>query len=109
MDLASVDPRTNKRTTSVVSEQLLTPAHALRQHCLTVVQAYLEQAGARPNLKILVNAPVARILSAPGSGFVASGVEFLYDGQKHTVSTTADGEVILSAGFVTLLRSYVII
>ncbi|RPD56267.1 GMC oxidoreductase [Lentinus tigrinus ALCF2SS1-7] len=79
MDLATVDPRTNKRTTSV---------------------AYLEQAGARPNLKVLVNAPVARILSAPGSGFVASGVEFLYDGQKHTVSTTADGEVILSAGTI---------
>ena len=65
-----------------------------------VLQAYLEQAGARPNLKVLVNAPVARILSAPGpgEGFVANGVEFLFDGRKHTVSTTTDGEVILSAG-----------
>ena len=64
-------------------------------------QAYLEQAGSRPNLKVLVNAPVARILSAPGEGFVASGVEFLYDGQKYTVSTTERGEVILSAGSVS--------
>ncbi len=77
MDLATVDPRTNRRSTSV---------------------GYLEQAGSRPNLKILVNAPVARILSAPSSGFVASGVEFLYDGQKHTASITPNGEVILSAG-----------
>ena len=56
-----------------------------------------------------MNAPVARILSAPGSGFVASGVEFLYDGQKHTVSTTTDGEVILSAGYVAFCRAHVIV
>ena len=67
---------------------------------MTALQSYLEQAGARSNLKILVNAPVARILSAPGEGFVASGVEFLFDGEKHTVSTTDNGEVILSAGSV---------
>ncbi|KAI0757746.1 GMC oxidoreductase [Daedaleopsis nitida] len=79
MDLGTVDPRTNKRVTSV---------------------AYLEQAGSRSNLKILVNAPVARILSAPGEGFVANGVEFLFDDQKHTVSTSANGEVILSAGAI---------
>ncbi|KAI1787645.1 GMC oxidoreductase [Ganoderma leucocontextum] len=79
MDLSTVDPRTNKRVTSV---------------------AYLEQAGARPNLRVLVNAPVARILSAPGEGFIANGVEFLVDGQKHTVSTAANGEVIISAGAI---------
>ncbi|TBU46723.1 GMC oxidoreductase [Dichomitus squalens] len=77
MDLATVDPRTNRRVSSV---------------------AYLEQAGSRPNLKILVNAPVARILSAPGEGFTANGVQFLFDGQTHNALTTASGEVILSAG-----------
>nr|VWO96846.1 Alcohol oxidase [Ganoderma boninense] len=69
MDLSTIDPRTNKRVTSV---------------------AYLEQAGTRSNLKVLVNAPVLRILSAPGEGFTASGVEFMFDGVKHTVSTTVE-------------------
>ncbi|KAM5536368.1 hypothetical protein V8D89_009966 [Ganoderma adspersum] len=62
--------------------------------------AYLEQAGTRPNLRVLVNAPVARILCAPGEGFTTNGVEFLFDGQKHTVLTASNGEVILSAGAI---------
>lgn len=49
-----------------------------------------------------MNAPVARVLSAPAPGdgeeFVANGVEFLFDGRKHSISTTTNGEVILSAG-----------
>ena len=68
------------------------------------------QAGARPNLKVLVNAPVAKILSSSlaGSEFVASGVEFLFDGATHTVQTTSNGEVIISAGCVSVvcLRVY---
>ena len=64
-------------------------------------QAYLQQAGVRENLKILVNSPVVKVLSShAGPEFVASGVEFLFDGKTHTVSTTANGEVILSAGCV---------
>ncbi|KAM5536363.1 hypothetical protein V8D89_009961 [Ganoderma adspersum] len=77
MDLSTVDPRTNKRVTSV-------------------------QAGERPNLKVLVNAPVARVLFTQGEGeeFIANGVEFLFGGRRHSVSITTNGEVILSAGAI---------
>lgn len=69
------------------------------------MQAYLEQAGARSNLKVLVNAPVSKVLSssAAGAEFVTSGVEFVVDGATHTVATTANGEVLLSAGLVHML------
>lgn len=101
MDLTTVDPRTNKRVTSVVrtscmAHSPMAPGPVLSYALLS--QAYLDQAGSRPNLKILTNAPVARILSASGAGFVANGVEFLYEGTKHTASITGNGEVILSAG-----------
>ncbi|KAI0317903.1 GMC oxidoreductase [Amylostereum chailletii] len=70
MDLTSVDPRTNRRVTSV---------------------AYLNEAGARKNLKILVNAPVAHITSSSTSeGLVANGVEFILNGQTHSVSATSE-------------------
>ncbi|KAM5542319.1 hypothetical protein V8D89_004192 [Ganoderma adspersum] len=77
MDLSTVDPCTNKHVMSV-------------------------QAGERPNLKVLVNAPVARVLFTQGEGeeLIANGVEFLFDGRRHTVSTTTNGEVILSAGAI---------
>ncbi|KAH9920536.1 GMC oxidoreductase [Epithele typhae] len=76
---STVDPRANTRTTS---------------------QDYLKLAVGRSNLKILVNASVARVLLGPteDGGFVASGVEFLFDGKTHVVSTSPSGEVILSAG-----------
>ncbi|RPD55966.1 FAD/NAD(P)-binding domain-containing protein [Lentinus tigrinus ALCF2SS1-6] len=75
MDLTTVDPKTNKRITSV--------------------------AGSRTNLKIVLNASVFRILpSLDSDEFVANGVEFLVDGQKHAVLTTLGGEVILSAGTI---------
>ncbi|KAI1783706.1 GMC oxidoreductase [Ganoderma leucocontextum] len=79
MDISTVNPFTNRRSSSVV---------------------YLKQAASRPNIKVLVNAPVSRILSAPGEGFVANGVEFTIEGQKHTVSTKEGGEIIVSAGAV---------
>ena len=65
-------------------------------------QDYLKQAGARQNLKVVVNAPVVKVLSSSGVGeeFLASGVEFVVGGTMHTVSTTPSGEVILSAGCV---------
>ena len=67
-------------------------------------QEYLKQAGARQNLKVVVNAPVVKVLSPSGVGedFVASGVEFVVGGTTHTVSTTSSGEVILSAGYVSV-------
>ncbi|KAH9912984.1 GMC oxidoreductase [Epithele typhae] len=79
MAATNMDPRANTRTTS---------------------QTYLKPAVGRSNLKVLVNAPVARVLSAPAEDdqFVASGVEFLFDGQTHVVSTSSSGEVIVSAG-----------
>ncbi|RPD75411.1 alcohol oxidase [Lentinus tigrinus ALCF2SS1-7] len=64
--------------------------------------AYLKKAGSRTNLKIVLNASVFRILlSLDSDEFVANGVEFLVDGQKHAVLTTLGGEVILSAGYPT--------
>jgi choline dehydrogenase-like flavoprotein len=61
------------------------------------VQEYLEQAGARKNLHVVVSSPVTRVLfkdekSAAGD-LIASGVEF---GEQYTVR--AKREVILCAG-----------
>ncbi|KAI0031896.1 GMC oxidoreductase [Vararia minispora EC-137] len=79
IDVGTVDPRTNKRT------------HAS--------QAYLEPVLDRPNLTVLVNAPVIKIVSFINSGeLVASGVEFAVDGKTYT--TKASTEVILSAGAI---------
>ena len=55
--------------------------------------AYLHPAESRPNLKVLSNALVTRILFA---GNRATGVEILRDGKLEEVH--AEGEVILSAG-----------
>ena len=59
-------------------------------------QEYLEQAGARKNLHVLVSSPVTRVLfkgkNATGD-LVASGVEF---GEQYTAR--AKREVILCAG-----------
>ena len=52
-----------------------------------------------------MNAPVTRVLSAPGEGFVANGVEFTVEGKKHTALTKEGGEVIVSAGSVYLAWS----
>lgn len=51
----------------------------------------------RPNLKVLTNAHVYKIIiSKHGDDVVATGVEFEHDGKVHTVSATK--EVIASAG-----------
>lgn len=59
--------------------------------------------GQRPNLKILTNATATKIIleeaqRQPESVLSARGVEFLYDGERHTVHTRR--EVILSAGSI---------
>jgi choline dehydrogenase-like flavoprotein len=79
MATCSVDPKTNRRSYAV---------------------EYLEQAGARKNLHVVVSSAVTRVLfkdekSATGDA-VASGVEFVHDGKKYTAR--AKKEVILSAG-----------
>lgn len=76
MATCSVNPKTNKRSYAV---------------------EYLEQAGARKNLHVVVSSPVTRVLfkdekSAAGD-LIASGVEF---GEQYTVR--AKREVILCAG-----------
>jgi hypothetical protein len=63
-------------------------------------QEYLNQAGTRKNLHVVVSSPVARVLfkdekSAAGD-VVASGVEFVHEGKTYTAR--ASREVILSAG-----------
>jgi len=63
---------------------------------------YLNQAGSRKNLHVLVSSPVTRVLfkdekSAVGD-VVASGVEFVHEGKTYTVCVSR--EVILSAGAI---------
>ena len=77
MTPATIDPVTNRRSYST--------------------NAYLEPVLDRPNLKVLVGAPVAKVVLEEKSGsLVATGVEFIVDGKVHT--TFAGCEVILSAG-----------
>jgi choline dehydrogenase len=57
--------------------------------------AYLRPALSRPNLKVVVEAHVARVLLASGR---ATGVEFRHRDQSHTVQ--ARREVILSGGAI---------
>lgn len=81
MSLSTVNPRTNKRAYSA--------------------EAYLEPVLDRPNLKVLVGAPVTKVISENASGLlVATGAEFNVDGKSYT--TWATDEVILSAGYVSL-------
>lgn len=63
-------------------------------------QEYLNQAGTRDNLHVVVSSPVTRILfkdekNAAGD-VVATGVEFVNEGKKYTARATR--EVILSSG-----------
>lgn len=63
-------------------------------------QEYLNKAGTRKNLHVVVSSPVARVLfkdekSATGD-VVTSGVEFVHEGKTYTAR--ASREVILSAG-----------
>ncbi|KAI0287233.1 GMC oxidoreductase [Russula brevipes] len=81
MAACSVNPETNRRSYSV---------------------EYLNQAGARENLHVVVSSPVTRVLfkdekSATGD-MVASGVEFVHEGKTYTAR--ASREVILSAGAI---------
>lgn len=60
-------------------------------------EAYLEPVLDRANLKVLVGAPVTKILSEDISGTLsATGVEFSVNGKLYSASAT--GEVILCAG-----------
>ena len=77
MAASTVNPTTNKRAYSA--------------------EAYLEPVLDRANLKVLVGAPVTKILSENASGILnATGVEFSVNGKLYTAS--AIDEVILSTG-----------
>ncbi|KIP08918.1 hypothetical protein PHLGIDRAFT_103537 [Phlebiopsis gigantea 11061_1 CR5-6] len=79
MTPTTVDPTTNKRSYSS--------------------NAYLEPVLDRPNLKVLISAPVEKVVLEKRSGtLVATGVEFIVDGKTHT--TSAGHEVILAAGAI---------
>ncbi|KAG5734171.1 hypothetical protein E4T56_gene1404 [Termitomyces sp. T112] len=63
--------------------------------------AYLVPAQDRPNLTVLTQALVCRVLFAQdssGGDLIATGVEFIHQGTKHVLS--ANKEVILSAGTI---------
>ncbi|VDC00531.1 unnamed protein product [Peniophora sp. CBMAI 1063] len=77
---ATIDPRTNKRSSAL---------------------AYLKPVLARPNLVVLVNALVHRIVfnsTLDASGLTATGVEFGYHQKIHQAN--ANREVLLSAGTI---------
>lgn len=65
-----------------------------------VSQGYIYPALDRPNLKVLTEAYVRRVLTKKdGEELVATGVEFEHGGSIHTVN--AGKEVILNAGYGT--------
>ena len=116
MAASSTDPRTHKRTYSIVRLFALNPHPSTSLISLLFassvcrsppIQEYYYAAAGRKNLTVLTSAPVSRILTATspfprGNGapktVLAKGVEFVYDGKTHTVG--AGKEVILSAGYV---------
>ena len=61
----------------------------------SAARAFLKPALSRPNLTLITNAPVSRVLF---EGTRASGVEWIQSGQRH--ETLADQEVILCAGAI---------
>jgi choline dehydrogenase len=60
-------------------------------------RAYLHPALKRPNLRLITNAHSQRIL---WQGTRASGVEYLCDGELHSATTSARGEILLCAGAI---------
>lgn len=58
-------------------------------------RGYFEENQGRPNLKLITESLVAKVVIADG---VATGVEFMTDGKKHTVM--AKKEVVVSGGVI---------
>ncbi|KAI9455778.1 GMC oxidoreductase [Lactarius psammicola] len=101
MATCSVSPKTNRRSYAVVRLPQIPPSDDGLLTRRDVSQEYLEQAGSRKNLHVVVSSPVTRVLfkdekSATGDA-VASGVEFVNEGKKYTArakrrSSSAPGE-----------------
>lgn len=64
----------------------------------TTASAFLEVNIARPNLHVLVNSHVTRVLFGSSTPLSATGIEFVRNNRTYTVS--ANREVILSAGSI---------
>jgi hypothetical protein len=100
MATCSVDPETKRRSYAVVRVAYIT--WLVKDHKMPQLssQEYLNQAGPRENLHVVVFSPVTRILfkdeKSAGGDVVASGVEFVYEGKTYTARTNR--EVILSSG-----------
>ncbi|KAI0369826.1 GMC oxidoreductase [Pilatotrama ljubarskyi] len=83
------------RNTSIIDPQTQTRSHAARHDYLGLSVPRVD----RPNLKVLTDAYVRRVLTKKDGGeVVATGVEFEHKGQIHNVH--AAKEVILSASTV---------
>jgi len=97
MVTCSVNSETKRRSYAVVCVAYVT---WLVKDPQLSSQEYLNQAGKRDNLHVVVCSPVTRILfkdekSAAGD-VVASGVEFVHEGKTYTARVNR--EVILSSG-----------
>ena len=86
------NPDFNAETDFGVGAYQLSIRNGLRA---SAARCFLRPVLERPNLKVVTNAHVTRVLL---DGLRASGVEWLHDGQR--VSASAEGEVILSAGTI---------
>jgi hypothetical protein len=100
MVTCSVNSETKRRSYAVVRVAHIT--WLVKDHKTPKIssQEYLNQAGPRDNLHVVVCSPVTRILfkdekSAAGD-VVALGVEFVHEGKTYTAR--ANREVILSSG-----------
>ncbi|KAF8522753.1 alcohol oxidase [Hysterangium stoloniferum] len=74
---------------------------AANRRCSAACAYYTPIASTRPNLTIIYNATVSRIIwsnTTNGGQIVAQGVEYVQNG--HTVSISAEKEVIVSAGTI---------
>ncbi len=84
---------------ATIVQQQLAPNNWTRQ---TTAAAFIEPNIGRPNLHVLVNAHVTRILfsSSSPSNLTATGVEFVWANNNRTYQVSASREVILSAGSI---------
>ncbi|KAI0261249.1 GMC oxidoreductase [Gloeopeniophorella convolvens] len=91
-----LDPRNGNPVGTYIATCSINPAKSERSSA----KEYLKLAIGRSNLSILVSSHVSRIISSVGTSgkLVATGVEFLCDGQTYEVQ--ANKEVLLCAGSI---------
>ncbi|RDB27684.1 Pyranose dehydrogenase 1 [Hypsizygus marmoreus] len=90
------EPNGGRTLGALVGPSWINPSNLTRSYSKA---AYLDPALSRPNLSVLVNATVTRIVFADGSGdLTATGVEFASSRDAQPKTVTVKREVLLSGG-----------